>query len=80
MAAAHLSAADPSFLIQEHEQFCPWAVIPRIKIMDGYLEIPNTPGLGIDIDEEEIAKHQAKVESGAYPRWAMDIEKLVPAL
>ena len=80
MAAAHLSAADPSFLIQEHEQFCPWAVKPQIRIVDGHLQITNTPGLGIDIDEEEIAKHQAKVESGAYPRWSMDIENLVPSL
>jgi galactonate dehydratase len=82
MAAAHLSAADPAFLIQEHEQFAPWAVTPRIKIVDGYLEITHTPGLGIDIDEEEIARHQALVEQGAYPRGpAMaDPEQFVPVL
>ena len=82
MAAAHLSAADPSFLILEHEQFAPWAVTPPLKIVDGYLEIPDTPGLGIDLDEEEIARHQAKVESGAYPRVPImtDPEQFVPVL
>lgn len=80
MAAAHLSAVDPSFLIQEHEQFCPWAVKPPLKIVDGYLEIPHTPGLGIDIDEKEIAKHQAKVEKGTYARVSVDMEKFVPVL
>lgn len=82
MAAAHLSAADPSFLILEHEQFAPWAVTPPLKIVDGYLEIPDTPGLGIDLDEEEIARHQAMVESGAYPRVPImtDPEQFVPVL
>jgi hypothetical protein len=55
-------------------------VKPRIKIVDGYLEIPHMPGLGIELDEEEIATHQAKVKAGAYPQVAMDIEKLVPIL
>jgi len=82
MAAAHLSAADPSFLILEHEQFAPWVVTPPLKIVDGYLEIPDTPGLGIDLDEEEIARHQAMVESGAYPRVPImtDPEQFVPVL
>jgi galactonate dehydratase len=81
MAAAHMSAASPSFLIQEHEQFAPWAVKPRIKIVDGYLEIPHTPGLGIELDEEEIARHQAMAEQGAYERGAMvDPEQFVPVL
>lgn len=80
MAAAHLSAAVPPFLILEHEQFAPWAVTPRIKIVDGYLEIPNTPGLGIDLDEEEIARHQAMVEDGTYKVTPLDLEKFVPLL
>jgi len=82
MAAAHLSAADPSFLIQEHEQFAPWAVTPPIKITDGYLEITHTPGLGIEINEEEIARHQALVEQGAYPRSPAftEPEQFVPVL
>ena len=80
MANAHLSAAIPSFLILEHEQFAPWAVTPRIKIVDGYIEVPSTPGLGIDLDEEEIAKHQAKIEDGTYQPYRLDMEKFVPVL
>ena len=80
MAAAHLSAAMPAFLILEHEEFAPWAVKPRIKIVDGYLEIPHTPGLGIELDEEEIARHQALVENGTYKPVLMDLEKFVPLL
>jgi galactonate dehydratase len=80
MAAAHLSAATPSFLIQEHEQMAPWAVKPRIKIVDGYLEVPDRPGLGVELDEEEIAKHQAKVDDGTYKPFALDFEKFVPVL
>ncbi len=80
MAAAHLCAATPPFLILEHEEFAPWAVTPKIKIVDGYLEIPNTPGLGIDLDEEEIARHQALVDDGTYKPLSLDMEKFVPLL
>ena len=83
MANAQLSAAIPSFLILEHEQMAPWAVKPRIKIADGCIEVPETPGLGIDLDEEEIAKHQAKVEDGTYKPFhifSRDMEKFVPVL
>jgi galactonate dehydratase len=78
MANAQLSAAVPSFLIQEHEEMAPWAVTPRIKIADGYMEIPMTPGLGIDIDEEEIARQQAKIADGTYEAYRLDMEKYVP--
>ncbi len=66
MVNVHISAAIPSFLILEHEQMAPWAVTPPIKIVNGYIEVPSTPGLGIDLNEEEIAKHQAKLEDGSY--------------
>jgi len=80
MANAQLSAAVPSFLILEHEEMAPWAVTPPIKIVDGYIEIPTTPGLGIDIDEEEIARHQAKIADGTYKPYRLDLEKFVPLL
>jgi galactonate dehydratase len=80
MANAQLSAAVPSFLILEHEEMAPWAVTPPIKIVDGYIEIPTTPGLGIDIDEEEIARHQAKIADGTYKPFRLDLEKFVPLL
>jgi galactonate dehydratase len=80
MANAQLSAAIHPFLIQEHEQMAPWAVKPRIKIVDGYIELPDTPGLGIELDEEEIATNQAKVERGEYQPFRLDFEKFVPVL
>ena len=80
MANSQLSAAIPSFLILEHEQMAPWAVIPPIKIVDDYIEVPSTPDFGIDLNEEEIAKHQAKVEDGTYKSYRLDMEKFVPVL
>jgi galactonate dehydratase len=80
MANAQLSAAVPSFLILEHEQMAPWAVKPRIKIVNGYLEIPTTPGLGLDIDEKAIAKRQKLIENGTYKPFILDLEQYVPLL
>jgi galactonate dehydratase len=80
MAAAQLSAAVPSFLILEHEQFAPWAVKPRLEIVDGYLKVPDAPGLGIELDEEEIAKHQALVDNGTLKPVQIDLQKNVPVL
>lgn len=71
MVNAHISAAIPSFLILEHEQMAPWAVTPPIKIVNGYIEVPSVPGLGIDLNEEEIARHQAKVKDGSYKRYSI---------
>ena len=84
MANAHLSAAIHPFLIQEHEQMAPWAVEPRLKIVDGYLEIPDLPGLGIELTEEAIAEANAKVAEGTYRPFSnareLDFAKYVPVL
>ncbi len=59
---AHIHASIPNFLIQEYfdDFLVPWAHeimhgVPRVK--DGYLEPPDAPGLGVELDEEEMAKH-----------------------
>jgi galactonate dehydratase len=84
MANAHLSAAVHPFLIQEHEQMAPWAVEPRLKIVDGYLEVPDAPGLGIELNEEAIAEANAKVAAGTYRPFSnardLDFAKYVPVL
>ena len=84
IANAHLSAAIHSFLIQEHEQMAPWAVEPRLKIVDGYLEVPDRPGFGIELDDEEIEAHNAKVADGTYRSFSnayhLDFVKYVPVL
>lgn len=84
IANAHLAAAVHPFLIQEHEQMAPWAVDPVLKIVDGYLEVPDSPGLGISLNEEAIAEANAKVEDGTYKPFSgareLDRTKYVPIL
>ena len=84
IANAHLSAAVHPFLIQEHEQMAPWAVKPLLKIVDGYMEVPETPGLGIELNDEAIAEANAKVASGEYKPFSnardLDFGKFVPVL
>jgi galactonate dehydratase len=61
MAAAHLCSTLPNFLILEHlEDDVPQryeVMQPQPTIVDGYLQLPTTPGLGIDIVEEAIAHY-----------------------
>jgi galactonate dehydratase len=66
VASVHLSAAIPSFLILEDERIAPWAIKPRVKFENGYIIVPDRAGLGIELDEEEISKHQEKVDAGIY--------------
>jgi len=80
IAQAHIGAAVPSFLILEHEQLAPWAVTPPIKIVDGYIQVPSEPGFGIDLNEEEIARNQAKVEDGTYKTHWWDRQLFAPTL
>ena len=64
MAAVHLMATIPNFLILEHLAV---DVPQRYTVMTGqpeiansHIKVPDTPGLGIDIVEEEIARHPSK--------------------
>ena len=61
IAAAHLCATLPNFLILEHlEDDVPQrhtVMQPPPTIVDGFMFVPDAPGLGIDIVEEEIAKY-----------------------
>jgi galactonate dehydratase len=59
---AHIHASIPNFLIQEcfDDFLVPWAHeimhgVPRVK--DGYLEPSDAPGIGVELDEAEMAKH-----------------------
>ena len=61
MAAVHLLAAIPNFLIQEHLAN---DVPQRYEVMtgqpvieEGHIVVPDTPGLGVDIDEGVIARY-----------------------
>jgi galactonate dehydratase len=59
---AHIHATLPNFLIQEcFDDFLdPWSReimsgVPQVK--DGYLEVSDKPGLGVELHEEEMVKH-----------------------
>lgn len=61
IAAAHICATIPNFLALEyHSHNIPlWSTMLDIKhpIRDGYITVPDGPGLGVDLDESMIAEH-----------------------
>jgi galactonate dehydratase len=59
-ASLHLSAAIPNFLILETAKNEPHRTLAQktgLKIENGWIELPTTPGLGIELDEAAIAAH-----------------------
>lgn len=62
MASLHVAACTPNFKIQEtfDDMVEPWvrdAVIGRPVMKDGHFDLPDKPGLGVDLDEDVIAQH-----------------------
>ena len=58
----HIHASIPNFLVQEcfDDFLVPWAFgimhgVPRVK--NGFIEPSDAPGIGVELDEAEIAKH-----------------------
>ena len=47
----------PMDLVQEGSKSASEALVPKIDFENGMMRIPDAPGLGIDINEEELAKH-----------------------
>jgi galactonate dehydratase len=61
-ACVQLNASLPNFFIHEiFDEFNePWEkeiVVNHVEVVDGYIEVPERPGLGIDLNIEEIEKH-----------------------
>jgi galactonate dehydratase len=59
---AHLHASIPNFLIQENfddnAEAWTWDVLQGVpRVQDGYLTVPDTPGWGVELNEEEAVKH-----------------------
>jgi L-alanine-DL-glutamate epimerase-like enolase superfamily enzyme len=50
----------PNFLITEYfvslEEFGKQVASPPFEVENGYIKLPTTPGLGIDLDEEALMK------------------------
>jgi glucarate dehydratase len=60
-AMIHLGAAVPNLLYASDTHY-PWNpddIIkgPMFEIKDGYLDVPTGPGLGVELDEEKLAKY-----------------------
>lgn len=70
-ASLHLAACMPNFVILEYAQNQPWrdqVITEPLKIVDGYVELPTKPGLGIELNYEAIAKmpYQPRDYHGAF--------------
>lgn len=71
-ASLHVDASIPNFLVQEHFTTGEGYLKEPLKIVDGYIQLPDKPGLGIELDDEAIA---GKVYDGSWetPRlWHKD--------
>jgi len=67
-ACVQLNASIPNFFIHEiFDEFNePWEkeiVTGGVELKNGYIEIPERPGLGIDLNIEEILKHPYQQEN-----------------
>ena len=73
MAAAHVAVATENFLaLEQHAVDVPWwddiAIgLPKPLVRDGFIEVPDKPGLGIDdIDDAVIREHLQPGASGIW--------------
>src|SRR6185312_1395680 len=67
-ACVQLNASLPNFFIHEiFDEFNePWEkqiVTYPVEVVDGYIEVSERPGLGIDLNIEEILKHPYQQEN-----------------
>jgi len=61
----HVDAGTPNCTIQEHPLGCPWryeVVHTSCTIEHGYAALPQAPGLGVELDEAEAAKHPYRAD------------------
>ncbi|MCH7982498.1 MAG: mandelate racemase/muconate lactonizing enzyme family protein [Chloroflexi bacterium] len=62
MVALHIDAVTPNVFIQEcFDDFLePWVsdvLTGFLRVKDGHLEMPDAPGIGVELNEEEAKKH-----------------------
>ena len=63
MASVHCAAATNNFLVLECHavDYPPWNTLvtglPNPIIQNGYIQVPNAPGLGVDLNEEALREH-----------------------
>ena len=72
MASVHCAAATENFIALEHHfaDLPYWddfiTGVPKPIIQDGYIPVPDKPGLGFEIDEETIQKHLIAEDKGLF--------------
>jgi galactonate dehydratase len=62
----HVDAGTPNCTIQEHPLGCPWrydVIRTRCSVERGYAALPQAPGLGVELDEAEAARHPYEADS-----------------
>lgn len=65
VAAVHYDIATPNFIIQEKMESVPWfqeVVEGQPEFSNGYIIIPEKPGMGIEVNENIAAKYPYKPE------------------
>ena len=82
MASVHCAAATENFLVLEnHSVDTPWwnvmvTGLPNPIIQNGFIDVPDTPGLGIELNEEEIKAHLDPRDPGYFePTTEWDSER-----
>jgi galactonate dehydratase len=56
-ASVQFAACTPNFEILEYAESQPWrdeVLVEPMPVVDGYIELPTGPGLGVELDEEAI--------------------------
>jgi L-alanine-DL-glutamate epimerase-like enolase superfamily enzyme len=72
MAAVHCAAATENFIALEHHftHITYWSDlvtgVANPIIQDGYIQVPETPGLGIDLNEDVIKAHLIPEDQGYF--------------
>ena len=71
-ATLQVSTCIPNFLITEYfvnlEEFGNDIAVNPFKVKDGYIQIPTGPGLGIELDEDALARHPYQPFPARSPR------------
>ena len=67
----HFAAAIPNYVLMEsnpHEEAILGIVDTPFQVIDGYREIPDRPGIGLEIDENALARlpFQPRAISGSF--------------
>jgi L-alanine-DL-glutamate epimerase-like enolase superfamily enzyme len=80
MANVHCAAASQNFVALEHHSVdVPWwedlvTGLPKPLVKDGYVAVPEKPGLGVELNEEVVKQHLFKGEKyfAPTPEWDAD--------